>query len=115
MILVISSERDSHAMTVLAGLSRVGARATLLDLSNFPERMQLAVEAGAKRILIPSENKRDVAEVPDSILTKIQWQFYDSPTRAVIMDRGKIVFSGDSKGQAIRDAYASYIRAGIAR
>ena len=43
MILVISSERDSHAMTVLAGLSRVGARATLLDLSNFPERMQLSI------------------------------------------------------------------------
>lgn len=40
--------------------------------------MQLAVEAGAKRILIPSENKRDVAEVPDAALIKIQWQFYDS-------------------------------------
>jgi len=36
-------------------------------------------------------------------------------TRAVIMDRGKIVFSGDSRGQAIRDAYASYIRTGSAR
>ena len=36
-------------------------------------------------------------------------------TRAAIMDRGKIVFSGDSKGHAIREAYASYIRAGIAR
>ncbi len=47
--------------------------------------MQLAVEAGAKAILIPSQNKRDVAEIPDSILTKIQWHFYDSPTRAVIM------------------------------
>src|SRR6266571_6289420 len=33
-------------------------------------------------------------------------------TRAAIIDRGKIVFSGDSKGQAIRDAYASYIRVG---
>ena len=31
--------------------------------------MQLAVEAGAKRILIPSDKKRDVAEVPDAILT----------------------------------------------
>jgi len=46
------------------------------------------VEAGAKRILIPSENKRDVAEIPDSILTKIQWHFYDSPTRAVIRALG---------------------------
>ena len=45
-------------------------------------------ELGAKRILIPSENKRDLAEVPDAILTAIQWQFYDSPTKAAIMAMG---------------------------
>jgi ATP-dependent Lon protease len=50
--------------------------------------MQLAVEAGAKRILIPSENKRDLADVPDVILTATQWQFYDSPTKAAIMAMG---------------------------
>lgn len=42
----------------------------------------------AKRILIPSENKRDLADVPDAILTAIQWQFYDSPTKAAIMAMG---------------------------
>ncbi|MHB8875064.1 MAG: S16 family serine protease [Myxococcaceae bacterium] len=57
-------------------------------LASLPERMQLAVEAGAKRILIPSENKRDLAEVPDAILTAIQWQFYDSPTKAAILAMG---------------------------
>lgn len=36
-------------------------------------------------------------------------------TRAVIIDRGKIVFAGDAKEQAIRDAYASYIRVGVNR
>src|ERR1017187_93173 len=51
-------------------------------------RMQLAVESGAKRILIPSENKRDVADVPDAVLTAIQWQFYDSPTRAALLAMG---------------------------
>jgi len=43
MILVISSEHDSHATTVLTGLARVGADATLLDLSGFPARMQLSI------------------------------------------------------------------------
>jgi hypothetical protein len=50
--------------------------------------MQLAVEAWAKHILIPSENKRDVADVPDAILTAIQWQFYDTPTKTAIMAMG---------------------------
>jgi len=33
-------------------------------------------------------------------------------TRAVIIDRGKVVFDGDPNGSAIRDAYGQYVRAG---
>ena len=69
-------------------LGEMSVQGMLLKVASLPERMQLAVEAGAKRILIPSENKRDVAEIPDAILTAIQWQFYDSPTKAAIMAMG---------------------------
>ena len=34
-------------------------------------------------------------------------------TRAVIIDRGKVVFSGAAKEQAVRDAYGVYIRVGV--
>lgn len=69
-------------------LGEMSVQGMLLKVNALPERMQLAVEAGAKRILIPSENKRDLAEVPDAILTATQWQFYDSPTKAAIMAMG---------------------------
>lgn len=69
-------------------LGEMSVQGMLLKVSALPERMQAAVEAGAKRILIPSENKRDLAEVPDALLTAIQWQFYDSPTRAAILAMG---------------------------
>ncbi len=36
-------------------------------------------------------------------------------TQAAIIDRGKIVFEGNSKDQAVRDAYAAYIRVGVGR
>jgi ABC-type multidrug transport system ATPase subunit len=36
-------------------------------------------------------------------------------TRAVIIDRGKIVFSGGTKGLEVREAYDSYIRMRAAR
>ena len=36
-------------------------------------------------------------------------------TRAAIIDRGKVVFSGDAKGQGIREAYDAYIRSGVTR
>ena len=32
--------------------------------------------------------RRDVAEVPDAILTAIHWQFYDSPIKAAILPTG---------------------------
>jgi ATP-dependent Lon protease len=69
-------------------LGDMSVQGMLLKVTSLPERMQLAVEAGARRILIPSENKRDLADVPDAILTAIQWQFYDSPTRASILAMG---------------------------
>ena len=31
---------------------------------------------------------RVLADVPDAILTAIQWQFYDSPTKAATMAMG---------------------------
>ena len=68
-------------------LGEMSVQGMLLKVNALPERMQLAVESGAKRILIPSE-KRDVADVPDAVLTAIQWQFYDSPTRAAILALG---------------------------
>src|ERR1051325_1288475 len=36
-------------------------------------------------------------------------------TRAVIIDRGKIVFTGSPKDQAVREAYGAYIRVGVTR
>ena len=48
-------------------LGEMSVQGMLLKVNSLPERMQLAVEAGAKRILIPSDNKRDVADVPDAI------------------------------------------------
>jgi len=69
-------------------LGEMSVQGMLIKVNALPERMQLAVESGAKRILIPSENKRDLADVPDAILTAIQWQFYDSPTRAAILAMG---------------------------
>ncbi len=78
--------RSVSERTVVLGEMTV--QGTLVKVSSLPERMQLAVESGARRILIPSENKRDVADVPDAVLTATQWMFYDSPTRAAITAMG---------------------------
>jgi ATP-dependent Lon protease len=87
-IAIVSSILAKPVQDQTVVLGEMSVQGMLLKVASLPERMQLAVEAGAKRILIPSENKRDVADVPDVILTAIQWQFYDSPIKAAIMAMG---------------------------
>lgn len=87
-ISIVSSLLEKPVLDRTVVLGEMSVQGLVLKVSALPERMQMAVEAGAKRILIPSENKRDLADVPDAILTAIQWQFYDTPTRAVMMAVG---------------------------
>ena len=87
-ISLVSSILGKPVLDRTVVLGEMSVQGILLKVSSLPERMQLAVEAGAKRILIPSDNKRDIAEVPDAIITAIQWQFFDSPTKAAIMAMG---------------------------
>jgi ATP-dependent Lon protease len=87
-ISMVSAILDKAVLDRTVVLGEMSVQGMLLRVNTLPERMQLAVEAGAKRILIPSENKRDLADVPDAILTAIQWQFYDSPTKAAIIAMG---------------------------
>lgn len=85
---LVSALVDKPVLEQTVVLGEMSVQGMLLKVSSLPERMQLAVESGAKRILIPSENKRDLAEVPDAILTAIQWQFYDSPLKASMLALG---------------------------
>jgi len=89
-ISLVSAILEKPVLERTVVLGEMSVQGLLLRVTFLPERMQLAVEAGAKRILIPSENKRDLAEVPDAILTAIQWQFYDSPNKAAMMGMGLV-------------------------
>lgn len=60
-------------MTIHGGLKRIAA---------LMEKLQIAMDSGAKYVLIPSENKRDIADIPSSILDKIQIIFYSDPINA---------------------------------
>ena len=85
---LVSALLDKPVLDRTVVLGEMSVQGILLKVDSLPERMQMAVEAGAKRILIPSDNKRDVGDIPDAIITAIQWQFFDSPTKAAIMAMG---------------------------
>ena len=75
-------------MRVTAIAAVVAANVVLLKITNLTERMELALDAGARHILVPSENKRDLADVPDEVLNKMQPIFYTDPVNAAIRSMG---------------------------
>jgi ATP-dependent Lon protease len=75
-------ERPTDPTTVVAG--EMSVKGMLHRVASLPERLELARDAGAKRVLIPSENKRDLADVPDEILNRLQPVFYTDPINAAI-------------------------------
>ena len=79
-------ERPTDPTAVVTG--EMSVRGMLRRVANLPERLELAREAGAKRVLIPSENKRDLADVPDEILNRLQPVFYADPISAAIRAMG---------------------------
>ncbi|MBN2566263.1 MAG: ATP-dependent Lon protease, partial [Candidatus Eisenbacteria bacterium] len=72
----------------LVVLGEMSVQGMLMKVGNLTERLQLALEAGAKHALVPSENKRDLADVPDELLNKLQVSFYTDPTNAAIRAMG---------------------------
>jgi glutathione synthase/RimK-type ligase-like ATP-grasp enzyme len=74
MILVVSSVRDTHAVAVMDGLARVGASASLLDLSRFPERMQLSISYLAGTATDHRLRDQDAAELALADCRVVWWR-----------------------------------------
>jgi ATP-dependent Lon protease len=43
---------------------------------------RVAMDAGAQRVLIPTENSRDFATLPAEVLDKLRIEFYSEPSQA---------------------------------
>jgi ATP-dependent Lon protease len=39
------------------------------------------MDAGAKRVIIPTENRRDLAELPADVIDKLKIDFYSDPSQ----------------------------------
>jgi len=79
-------ERPTEPTTVIAG--EMSVKGMLQRVASLPERLELARDSGAKRVLVPSENKRDLADVPDELLNRLQPVFYTDPINAAIRAMG---------------------------
>ena len=61
---------------------------TISKARNLAESMQVAFDAGAKRILLPMSSVTDIPSVPGELFAKFQTSFYSDPVDAVFKALG---------------------------
>lgn len=74
-------EKPVQESTVIIGNMTVGG--TIAKVSEFANVLQVCVDAGAKKVLIPAASVMDLQTVPPDLLVKVQPVFYSDPTDAV--------------------------------
>ena len=72
-------------MVVLGSMSLGGS---LIPVENLAESLQVAFDAGAKRILLPMASVGDIPTIPGELFAKFQTSFYADPRDAVFKSLG---------------------------
>jgi ATP-dependent Lon protease len=71
---------------VILGSMRFGGN--IVPVENLAESLQVAFDAGAKRILLPMASVKDIPTIPGELFAKFQTSFYADPTDAVFKALG---------------------------
>ncbi|WP_027093450.1 protease Lon-related BREX system protein BrxL [Cohnella thermotolerans] len=79
-------ERPVQESMVVLGNMTVGG--TIAKVEEFANVLQVCVDAGAKKVLIPAASVVDFQTVPADLLIKVQPVFYSDPTDAVFKALG---------------------------
>lgn len=72
-------------MVVLGSMTLGG---NVVPVENLAESLQVALDSGARRILLPMASVRDIPTIPGELFAKFQTSFYSDPTDAVFKALG---------------------------
>lgn len=83
-ISLFSLLRDKTMLGGLVVLGEMTIQGSILPLRSLVEPLQVIVDNGARKVLIPISNKRQVMEVPGDLLEKVDPIFYSDPLSAAL-------------------------------
>jgi ATP-dependent Lon protease len=72
----------------LVVLGEVTIRGNMLPVRSLAEPLQVAMDNGAKRALVPVENKRSFLEVAGDVVERVDPIFYGEPLAAALKALG---------------------------
>lgn len=87
LVSVITNKPVESQMVVLGSMTLGG---NISPISNLAETLQVAFDAGAKKILIPMANVKDIPSVPGELFGKFQTSFYTDPIDAAFKALGML-------------------------
>lgn len=82
LIGIISGILDRPVRPQLVALGSMSLMGELVEVGSLVDKLQLAVDAGAKTVLLPAKNKDDFAQIPDELLDELELVFYTDPIEA---------------------------------
>jgi ATP-dependent Lon protease len=74
-------EKSLQEQTVVLGTITIGG--SISNIENLSELLQVCLDAGAKKVLIPISAASKIATVPPDLFSKFQISFYEDPIDAV--------------------------------
>ena len=78
--------RPAQPQLVVLGSMSLGG--SVVPVESLAESLQVAFDAGAKRVLLPMASVRDLPTIPGELFAKFQTSFYADPTDAVFKALG---------------------------
>lgn len=81
-IALISTLLNRPVASGLVILGQMSIHGVLSRVEGLGDKLRIAMDAGAKRVMFPTENRRDFAELPPEVIDKLQIDFYSDPAQA---------------------------------
>lgn len=80
--------REQPAQSSLVILGEMTIQGNVQPLASLIEPLQVIMDNGGKRVLIPVSNRRQFMEVPGDVLERVDPIFYSEPLQAAIKGLG---------------------------
>ncbi len=88
MVAYCSAALEKPVQSQLCVLGSMSIGGTVNKVDELASALQVAFDAGAKRVLIPMSSAADIATVPADLFAKFQMAFFSSPEDAVVKSLG---------------------------
>ena len=87
-VAIYSALQRRPALPALLVLGDMSVQGNIKPVTTLIEPLRLRMESGAHRALIPTENKRNLLEVPGDVVDRVDPIFYSDPLTAALKALG---------------------------